>query len=55
MKKIKTKVKLSISIDKKLDNIMNEEFFNKSRYIEWLLYQDLLKNSKNEKINKIVI
>ena len=27
----------------------------KSKYIEWLIYQDLKKYSKNEKINKIII
>ena len=51
----KTKVKVSISIDRKLDVIINEEFTNKSKYIEWLVYQDLKKYSKNEKINKIII
>lgn len=55
MENNKTKVKISISIDRKLDEIINEEFANKSKYIEWLIYQDLMKYSKNEKINKIVI
>jgi hypothetical protein len=55
MENNKTKVKISISIDRKLDEIINEEFINKSKYIEWLIYQDLKKYSKNEKINKIII
>ncbi len=55
MESNKTKVKISISIDRKLDEIINEEFTNKSKYIEWLIYKDLKKYSKNEKINKIII
>lgn len=55
MKINKTKVKVSISIDRELDVIINEEFTNKSKYIEWLIYQDLKKYIKNEKINKIII
>lgn len=54
MKKI-NKNRISISMDKKLDDILNEEFNNKSKYIEWLIYQDMLKNSKNEKIKKLLI
>lgn len=52
---MKTKKKVSISIDRELDEIINEEFNNKSKYIEHLIYQDLLKNSKNERIKKIII
>ena len=51
----KTKVKVSISIDRKLDEIINEEFVNKSKYIEWLIYQDLLSNSKNKKIKRVIL
>jgi metal-responsive CopG/Arc/MetJ family transcriptional regulator len=54
MKKI-SKNRISISIDKQLDDILNEEFNNKSKYIEWLIYQDMLKNSKNDKIKKLLI
>jgi len=54
MKKI-NKNRISISIDKQLDDILNDEFSNKSKYIEWLIYQDMLKNSKNEKIKKLLI
>jgi hypothetical protein len=54
MKKI-NKNRISISLDKQLDDILNEEFSNKSKYIEWVIYQDMLKNSKNEKIKKLLI
>ena len=52
---MKTKKKISVTIREKIDDILNEEFNNKSKYIEWLIYQDLLKNSKNEKIKKILL
>lgn len=55
MKKPITKNRISLSIDKKLDEILDEEFNNKSKYIEWLIYQDLLLNSKNGKIKTILI
>jgi hypothetical protein len=54
MKRI-NKNRISISIDKQLDDILNEEFNNKSKYIEWLIYQDMLLNSKNMKIKKLLI
>lgn len=49
----KEKIIISISIDKKLDNYMEELFENKSAYIEWLIEQELLKNNVN--IKKIII
>ena len=52
---MKTKRKISITLDRQIDEILNEEFNNKSKYIEHLIYQDLLKNSKNDKINKIIL
>jgi hypothetical protein len=55
MESNKTKVKVSISIDRKLDEIINEEFVNKSKYIEWLIYQDLMKHSNNEKLKRIIL
>lgn len=48
-----TKKNISISIDKKIDDILNKEFSNKSKYIEYLIYQDMKKNSNNKKINSI--
>lgn len=50
-----TKVRISLAVDKKLNDILDEEFTNKSRYIEWLIYQDLMKHSKNEKLKKIIL
>lgn len=53
MKVKREKVSVSISVDKKLDNYMEEMFDNKSSYIEWLIEQDLLKNRVN--LEKIII
>ncbi len=55
MKKVITKSRISISIEKNIDDILNTEFHNKSKYIEYLVYQDLLKYSKNPKIKIILI
>jgi hypothetical protein len=52
MNKQITKTKRTISIDRHLDNIMNEKIINKSKYIEWLIYQDLKKSY--ERIKKII-
>jgi hypothetical protein len=53
VKKKKEKVSASISVDIKLDNYMDELFDNKSKYIEWLIYQDLHQNGVD--IKKIII
>lgn len=54
MKKTKKeKAIVSISVDKKLDQYMNEMFENKSKYIEWLVYQDLLKSGIE--LDKIIL
>jgi len=53
MKRKKEKVIVSISVDKKLDDYMEELFENKSSYIEWLIEQDLLKSGVN--LEKIII
>lgn len=50
----KTKINRAISIDRNLDNLMNEQIINKSKYIEWLIYQDL-KNADDERIKKIIL
>ena len=52
---MKTKIRISLTVDRKLNDILDEEFINKSKYIEWLIYQDLMKHSKNEKIKKIIL
>jgi len=54
MNKKKTKINRTVSIDRNLDNIMNDKIRNKSKYIEWLIYQDL-KNIDNERIKKIIL
>jgi hypothetical protein len=54
MKKI-TKTKLTITIDKTICDVMTEDITNKSKYIEWLIYQDMTQKSKNEKIKNIII
>lgn len=50
----KTKINRAVSIDRNLDNLMNEQIINKSKYIEWLIYQDL-KNTGDERIKKIIL
>lgn len=54
MERIKSKIKITISIDRNLNDAMNESLFNKSKYIEWLIYQDLKKH-KIEKIKDLMI
>ena len=53
MKK-RSKVVISVSIDKKLSNLIKENMSNKSKYIEWLIYQDMRKNNANG-IEKVII
>ncbi len=55
MTKEKTKTAICITLDKKLFGVMDSKFTNNSKYIEWLIYQDLLKNFDNEEIKKIII
>ncbi len=52
MRKIE-KITISISVDKKLDGYMEELMSNKSKYIEDLVYQDMLK--KDRKVEKIIV
>jgi hypothetical protein len=52
---MKKKSKISISLDKNLNDILDKEFSNKSKYIEYLIYQDMLKCSNNKKIKFILI
>ena len=54
MNKKKTKINRTVSIDKNLDNIMNDKIKNKSKYIEWLIYQDL-KNINDDRIKNIIL
>lgn len=50
----KTKVTIALSIDRKLSILIKEDIANKSKYIEWLIYQDMKKNNVNG-IEKIII
>jgi hypothetical protein len=52
--KSKSKVVLSISIDNQLFKLIAKNISNKSKYIEWLIYQDMKNNDINE-IKKIII
>ena len=56
MKKKKEKVNISLSIDKKLNGYIDELISNKSKYLEHLIYQDLLKKeSIKAELEKIMI
>lgn len=55
MKKLKTKSPMTICLNKTLYSIIDEKISNKSKYIEWLIYQDLLKNYNEDEIKKIII
>lgn len=50
----RTKENISISVDKKLSDLIKENMSNKSKYIEWLIYQDMLNNNVKG-IEKIII
>ena len=44
MKKIKTKKKVAITIDKDVYDFLQDNFENKSKYIEYLIYKDIKDN-----------
>lgn len=50
----KTKEIISLSIDKKLSELIKENIGNKSKYIEWLIYKDMINNNVAG-IEKIII
>ena len=50
----KTKRQISISIDRNIFNLVNKNMTNYSKYIEWLIYQDLKRNNING-IDNIII
>ena len=52
---VEKKARLTVTINPTLHQLVNERNNNVSKYVEWLIYQDLKKYSKNEKINKIII
>jgi hypothetical protein len=53
--KVNMKKNFTITIDPKLHNLVSEKITNKSKYIEWLIYQDLLKNIDLGEIKKLII
>ena len=55
MKREKTKTSLTVCLDKNLFELIEKNISNRSKYIEWLIYQELLKNSSDEDIKKIII
>lgn len=48
MKKIKTREKVSVCLSEEIRDYLEQSIENKSRYIEYLIYQDLLKNNAIE-------
>lgn len=52
---MKTKTRISISLNKELLEIIEDNFRNKSKYVEHLIYKDLLINSENIRIKKIIL
>ena len=49
-----TKVVIPISLDKKLAELITNNISNKSRYVEYLIYQDMVK-FKVQGIENIII
>ena len=49
-----TKTTVPISMGKKLTELIADNISNKSKYIEWLVYQDMMKNNVDG-IEKIII
>ena len=54
MKKLKTKVAITITVDSDIYEKIEMLFGNKSKYINWLIYQDLLKNTNDEEVKKMI-
>jgi hypothetical protein len=50
MREEEKKSKVSITINRDIINIVQELHTNKSKYIEWLIYQDLRKNNQIDDI-----
>jgi len=55
MRNGKTKKVINFTVDKKLDELMEELFGNKSKYIEYLIHQDMKKYLKKEDLKGIKI
>lgn len=55
MKRKITKKSVSFSINPKLDELMIKLFENKSKYIEWLIYEDIKKHLSEDELKNIFI
>jgi hypothetical protein len=55
MKRQITKKAITIVVDSNIYDAIERLFGNKSKYINWLIYQDLLKNTNDEEIKKLLI
>lgn len=55
MIKIKSKTHYSISMDKKLFELIANKIKNKSKYIEYLIYKDLMKNINDENLINLIL
>jgi hypothetical protein len=55
MKRKKTKTIISISVDRNMNVFINENITNKSKYVEWLIYQDLKNSMSEDRMKKIII
>ena len=53
MKKLTSKERISICLDSKIANYLKDNFENRSKYVEYLIYQDLKKSDllKDDKLN----
>ena len=55
MKRQITKKSITVVIDKNIYEVIEKMFGNKSKYINWLIYQDLLKNTNDDEIKKLLL
>lgn len=55
MKKEISKKSMTVVVDIKIYQIMENKFSNKSKYINWLIYQDLLKNTNDEELKNMIL
>jgi DNA repair protein RadC len=49
MKKIKTKEKVSVALSEEIREYLKNNIINQSKYIEYLIYEDLIKHNAIEK------
>jgi len=55
MKREITKKSITITIDSNIYDIIVRLFGNKSKYVNYLIYQDLSKNTNDEEIEKMIL